>query len=450
MKLRRVHFYLIVIGFGLFLAPAVSAFSGEASHGLDPNVLLSLAVVLGAAVLAGELFEKLGQPAVLGELVAGIALGNLVYLNLPYFEVLKTNEILMALAQIGVIILLFEVGLETNLREMLQVGPRSFLVAVIGVVGPFVLGWGVSLFFHPESPSLTHMFIGAMITATSIGITARVLRDLGHIDRTEAKIILGAAVIDDVLALLLLGVVQNSVVSSSSGKPLDVWTIVVSAATSIGFLVSAVLIGRYVMPAVFKTVRGFESRSFVVGISIAACFLTAYFASLVGLAAIIGAFAAGLILEEAHFEHFIDHKKHHLDDFVSPLAALWSPIFFVSVGMNVDLAAFGDSSLLLFAFALTAAGILSKLACGLGAGKGMNKIAVGLGMMPRGEVVLYFASLGSTLMLTVADGKTAPIIGKDTFNAIVILSMVTAVLTPPLLKAAIKHGPTNISIPPDR
>lgn len=441
--------YAIIAVFAVVSLMPFSVFGagGKDSHGLDPTVLVGVAVILLIAALAGEIFEKLGQPAVLGELFAGIILGNLILINFSYAEPLKTNAVIEALAQIGVIVLLFEVGLETNLREMMSEGISSLIVAVIGVVIPFLMGWAVALYFHPEGPMLSHVFIGAMITATSIGITARVLSDLGHIHRREARIILGAAVIDDVLALLLFGIVKSAADTAAKGQDLDILGFILIVVVAVGFLIGAIVVGRFVMPAVFKSVRSFESKSFVVAFSIAMCLLTAFLATKVGLAAIIGAFAAGMILDDVHFEHFLDHRKHHLEDFLSPVTSLLSPIFFVWVGLSVDLRAFSKPSLLVFASALTAVAIVGKLACGLGVvGKGINRLAIGFGMIPRGEVGLFFASLGAALTITTATGTTRQLIDADTFSAIVILSMVTTMITPPLLKWSLGEDPHRTQV----
>ncbi|MDH3493822.1 MAG: cation:proton antiporter [Acidobacteriota bacterium] len=428
------------------------AAGGHDGHGLDPTVLVGVALILIASTMTGEIFEKFGQPAVLGELFAGIVLGNLILLNIPYAEPFKSNTVIAALAQIGVIILLFEVGLETNLREMLKVGTSSLLVAIIGVVFPFFSGWAVAYIFIPEGPTLSHIFIGAMITATSIGITARVLSDLGHIHRREARIILGAAVIDDILALLLFGIVRSAVATANSGKDLDFGAFAIIIVTAIGFLLAAIIVGAYVMPGVFRSISTLESPSFVVGISIAICFMMAFFATKVGLAAIIGAFAAGMILDEAHFKHFIDHRKHHLQDFLKPLTALLTPIFFVWVGLSVDLGAFGRPSVLIFAGVLTLVAIVSKLAAGFGAlGRSLNRFAIGFGMIPRGEVGLIFATLGAALTLKGPDGTILKIVDADTFSAVVILSMVTTMITPPLLKWSLGEDPhrTQVDQSPD-
>src|SRR5215213_138574 len=202
--MRRRVIVSVIAGGALFLATpfaTAEAAGGEAAHGLDPVVLLGVAVILVAAKLGGELFERMKQPAVLGELVIGIVIGNLALTGWMAAEPLKANAIISALAEVGVIVLLFEVGLESNLGEMLEVGWSSLFVAVAGVVAPFLLGWGVSAYFLPQETRLAHFFIGATLCATSVGITARVLRDMNRLKTRESRIILGAAVIDDVLGL---------------------------------------------------------------------------------------------------------------------------------------------------------------------------------------------------------------------------------------------------------
>src|ERR1044071_1183347 len=199
------------------------AHGGEAAgHGLDPFVLAGLALIFVVAKVGGELFERTHPPAGLGELVAGMCVGALALAGVGGVEVLRTNAVIGALAEIGVIILLFEVGLESNLAEMLEVGWSSLFVAAVGVVVPFFLGWGVSAYFLPEEATLGHVFIGATLCATSVGITARVLRDLGRLQTRESRIILGAAVIDDVMGLLILAVVAGAIRASAAGGALAV------------------------------------------------------------------------------------------------------------------------------------------------------------------------------------------------------------------------------------
>ena len=190
--------------------------AGHAGHGLDPVVLVGIAAILIVAKLGGELFERFRQPAVLGELLAGIIIGNLTLFGFTAIEPLKTHEVIGALAEIGVIILLFEVGLESDLRSMMEVGWSSLLVAVAGVIAPFFLGWGVAAYYLPDEHQLVHIFIGATLCATSVGITARVLKDMGRLRTRESRIILGAAVIDDVLGLVILAVVAGAIEASAA------------------------------------------------------------------------------------------------------------------------------------------------------------------------------------------------------------------------------------------
>ena len=199
---------------------AAPAAAGD-SHGLQPLILAGIAVMLLVGKLGGELFERIKQPAVLGELIGGIVIGNLVLLGFNAAEPLKTNDVIAALAEVGVIILLFEVGLQSDLKEMMEVGWSSLLVAVLGVIAPFFLGWGVSAYFIPDESRLVHIFIGATLCATSVGITARVFKDLGKLQTRPARIILGAAVIDDVLGLMILAVVAGAIKATASGGALS-------------------------------------------------------------------------------------------------------------------------------------------------------------------------------------------------------------------------------------
>jgi Kef-type K+ transport system membrane component KefB len=400
-------------------------------------VLVGLASILIVAKLGGELFERMGQPAVLGELVAGIIIGNLALFGFMAAEPLKTNEIIGALAEIGVIILLFEVGLESNLGEMLEVGWSSLLVAVAGVIVPFFLGWGVSAYFIPGEARLAHIFIGATLCATSVGITARVLKDLGRLQTRESRIILGAAVIDDVLGLLILAIIAGAIKAAGTGAPLSVMDIAVIAGKSVAFLLGAVAIGHYVTPHIFRRAGRFESRGVLLALSISFCFLLAWIAAKVGLAPIVGAFAAGLVLDEVHFETFEEKGKQDLQRLITPVGAVLVPIFFVLMGLKVDLRAFARVELLGFAACLTAAAIIGKQVCSLAvAERGLNRLAIGLGMIPRGEVGLIFAGLGATLMLPNAEGVKERVIGSSTFGVIVIMVIVTTLVTPPALKWA--------------
>jgi Kef-type K+ transport system membrane component KefB len=437
--MRRLSSYAIVaIGTLMFFSSPVFAQAGDAvSHGLDPLVLVGVAAILIVAKLGGELFQRMRQPAVLGELIAGIILGNLVLFGFTAAEPLKTNETISALAEIGVIILLFEVGLESNLSEMLEVGWSSLLVAAAGVVAPFFLGWAVAAYFLPDDARLGHIFIGATLCATSVGITARVLKDLGKLQTRESRIILGAAVIDDVLGLLVLAVVAGAIRSAGTGSTLSIFEIGIISAKAIAFLLGAIAIGHYVTPRIFRSAGRFKSRGVLLALSISFCFLLAWIASKVGLAPIVGAFAAGLVLDEVHFETFEERGKHDLQELIRPVSAILVPIFFVLMGLKVDLRALARVDLLGFAAALTLAAIAGKQICSLAvAERGLNRLAIGLGMIPRGEVGLIFAGIGAILMLPNTQGVSERVISTETFGVIVIMVIVTTLVAPPALKWA--------------
>nr|MDQ3817869.1 cation:proton antiporter [Acidobacteriota bacterium] len=341
MRRRLLLIILVCAAVVLSSASNVWGAAGEKPpHGLDPFVLVGVAVILIAAKLCGEMFERIGQPAVLGELVAGIILGNLVLAGFTAAEPMKTDPILSALAEIGVIILLFEVGLESNLKEMLEVGWSSLLVAVAGVVVPFFLGWGVSAYFIPNEARLAHIFIGATLCATSVGITARVLKDLGRLQMRESRIILGAAVIDDVLGLVILAVVAGTIKSAGTGAALSVLDIIIITGKAIAFLFGAVILGLYVTPHIFRSAGRLEVRGVLLALSFSFCFLLAWVAAMAGLAPIVGAFAAGLVLDEVHFETFPERGKHDLLALITPVSTVLVPIFFVLMGLRVDLRTF--------------------------------------------------------------------------------------------------------------
>jgi Kef-type K+ transport system membrane component KefB len=418
---------------------------GGGAHGLDPLVLAGVAVILIVAKLGGELFERFKQPAVLGELVIGIVVGNLALLGFTAAEPLKSNEIISALAEIGVIILLFEVGLESNLGGMLDVGWSSLFVAVAGVVAPFFLGWGVAAYFIPDEAGLTHLFIGATLCATSVGITARVLKDMGRLQTRESRIILGAAVIDDVLGLVILAVVAGAIKSSAVGTALSLSDVALIAGKAVAFLFGAIAAGRFVTPHIFRRAGRFESRGVLLALSIAFCFLLSWAAAKMGLAPIVGAFAAGLVLDEVHFETFDERGKQDLQRLITPVSTLLVPVFFVVMGMRVDLRAFGRVGTLWFAAALTIAAIVGKQICSLAvAERGLNRPAIGLGMIPRGEVGLIFAGMGTTLVLPNAQGVASPVINAATFGAIVIMVIVTTLVAPLALKRSLARTPARV------
>ncbi len=400
--------------------------------GGDPSVrLLSyLVLILLAAKVMGHLGGLLGQPAVLGELCAGILLGNLGLFGLSGSEGIATDPYVDILARIGVIVLLFEVGLGSTIRDILRVGLSSFLVAVLGVAAPFGLGWLAGIWLLPGASPYAHAFLGATLCATSVGITARVLQDIGKLQAKEARIILGAAVIDDVLGLIILASVSGVILAAEGGKTPGVWPQAAIVLKAGGFLAGSLLLGALFTPKLFDTAAKLRGPGVLVGVSLSFCFLLSFLAGEAGLAPIVGAFAAGLILEPVHFQAFGERNIRHLEDALRPLSEFLAPVFFVQMGAKVDLRAFSSADTLWLAFALTAAAIVGKQVCSLGVlEKGVNRWAVGFGMIPRGEVGLIFASIGAGLVLA---GER--IIDATTYSAVIIMVLLTTVATPPLLK----------------
>lgn len=400
------------------------------------DVLLGLIVILLAAKLGGDLVERLNQPAVLGELIVGMIIGNLVLVGIDVFEPFKHSATLEVLAEIGVIILLFQVGLESSLTEMMKVGLASFMVAIFGIVAPFFLGWGVGAWFLPHESIYVHVFIGATLTATSVGITARVLRDIGKIKTKEAKIILGAAVIDDILGLVILAVVAGIISAASSGGELSSGGIFFIVFKAVMFVIGALVIGNFLAPRILKVGSKMKGEGVLLSIALLICFTLAYLADMIGLASIVGAFAAGLILDKVHYKVFKERGEHDIEELIEPIAVFLVPVFFVHMGMMVQLNTFGHIDILLFAAVLTIAAILGKQVCSLAIfQKGVNRVAIGLGMIPRGEVGLIFAGIGAKLMY---DGH--PVISGGTFSAVVIMVILTTLVTPPFLKMSMLKG----------
>ncbi len=401
------------------------------------KTLLGLIVILLAAKLGGDVFERFRQPAVLGELVFGMIIGNMTLVGVQFFEPFEHSQILEVLAEIGVIILLFTVGLESSIDEMRKVGAASFMVATFGVIAPFFLGWGVAILFLPEEPTYVHIFVGATLTATSVGITARVLKDLGKIKTREAKIILGAAVIDDIMGLVILAVVTGIIsAANTGGDGISSLQILGIVAKAVGFVIGAIIVGQWLMPKVFNVGSKFKVSGVLLSIALMVCFLLSYLASLIGLAPIVGAFAAGLILDKLAYEKFTNRGEPGLETLVDPIGVFLIPIFFVQMGMKVDLTTFGHTSILAFAGVMTLAAILGKQVCALAiTDKTINRIAIGLGMIPRGEVGLIFAAIGAKLIL---GGE--PVVNSGTYSAVVIMVMVSTLVTPPLLKFSMLRG----------
>jgi len=374
------------------------------------DLLAGLVLVWLAAKVAGEAMERIGQTAVLGELLAGAIIGPGV------LGLVHESEMLHALAELGVLILLFEVGLESDLADLLRAGLQAMLIAFIGVVVPFAVGYGVMHWLG--HPALLAVFVGATFTATSVGITARVLRDLGRLQDAAAKVVLGAAVVDDILGLIILAVVTGVAQTGS----VSLATVGLLSGRAFAFLVVAVVAGIRLAPTLVRWVGRLQARGTLIVYSVVFAVGLAAVADLMGLATIIGAFAAGLILATTE-------RRAHIEERVKPVADLLVPVFFVAVGMKVQpamLNPFAESSQFGIAMLLTAVAVASKLTAGLGVcQRGVRRWPVAVGMVPRGEVGLIFAGVG------LASG----VVAEGLYSALVVVVMLTTFAAPPWLKA---------------
>lgn len=460
----------------LLLIPATA----QASHG-DPYAsdFLAIFFLLTGAVFGAWLARKLNQPPVLGELVIGMIVGTALYqlgdpvaiairhnseiehvieahnddvswneavaVGLeeahlrPEVEEKLTNVLLhedysgidrharytLLFSSMGVILLLFMVGLEIQTTEMLGMGKPAFILAFMGVVIPFGLGYFVSHLLFPEMSNNTAIFIGATLGATSIGITARVFKDAHALGLKEAKLVLGAAVIDDILGLILLAVVTGLVTSGE----LDGMGIVLILAKAIGFLVAIFLFEKYLIQRVIDKFAILARERTFLFFPISLLFALAWAADAIGLATIVGAFAAGLVIQEKYFDHIkLPHQS--IEDLVSPIEELFAPVFFVMMGFQVDFFSFLQWDVVLLGLAMTAVAMIGKVAAGFFTEKGNNKWLIGVGLIPRGEVGLIFASIG----------KVTGVLDDHLFAVIIMVVILTTLVTPPMLMGIIKKA----------
>ena len=419
------------------------------------SVLLSLVVIYLASKIGGELSNRVGLPPVLGELVGGVIVGvsaldllvfpegggnasNSVIMNfiqatagLNQQEAVATfaaqSEVISVLAELGVVILLFEIGLESNLKELMAVGIQATVVAVVGVAVPFAAGTvGLMTFFGISA--VPAIFAGAALTATSIGITSKVLSELGSLSSKEGQIILGAAVIDDVLGIIVLAVVASL---AKTGE-VDVSNVIYLIISASGFLLGAILLGNVFNSSFVAIVERLKTRGELVIPALIFAFVMAYLAAAIHLEAILGAFAAGLVLDETD-------KRRELEKQVVPIADMLVPIFFVTVGAKTDLGVLNPAipsnrEGLAIASFLIAIAIIGKVVTGLAVfgQPGINRLAIGVGMIPRGEVGLVFAGVGS------ASGA----LSKPLEAAIIMMVILTTFLAPPLLRFVFPQATT--------
>jgi Kef-type K+ transport system membrane component KefB len=453
----------------------VDIFAVNHSDPIAP-VILGVTSILLFAVIGRFIARRMGQPSVLGELFMGILLGNVAwYMGVDLIivlregarvfeitsytlagipidqaaatifgedarddfvriiggptgaEMLQVAHTVDVFSRYGVIFMLFMVGLETDISQMRKVGVASTRVAVIGVIVPFALGFAAARLLMPGAPLSTDMFVAATLGATSIGISATVLRSFDRHQSREGRIILGAAVGDDVLGLVLLAVVSGIVVSGS----VNMLEVAIVFSVSVLFLVGAVALGPLIVRFSARIMGRLDIVEAKMFTSYLFVMILAWIANLAGLATIVGAFAAGVVLSDTYFSEYEQGKKKivSIRELIMPLEVILVPIFFILMGIQVKLESFMSWPVIAVASGLLVAAIIGKLACGLGAGRRADRLVVGIGMLPRGEVGLVFAAIGRTL----------GVIDDALFSAVVLMVIITTLMSPPLLKVAINR-----------
>ncbi len=391
----------------------------------DPlaGTLMLLALLWLSAKVGGELAVRLKLPAVTGELAVGLALTAL-HCSWAIFPDVAASPAAELLGGLGVVVLMFAVGLESTVPQMMKVGAAALRVAVIGVVLPMAAGLaGAWLLLPKGSPFVLDLFIGACLCATSIGISAQVLREKGASDSLEGRIIVGAAVVDDVLGLLVL-VAVSGLVGAASGAAAGPG-LLKTLARALVFLGGALTLGRLATPHLFSLASRFRGEQVLLPLGLGFAFLLAWLGNLAGLASIVGAYAAGLILEPAHIEDLERRERHTLEELVHPLVTVLSPLFFVLMGAKVDPAALFKPATLGFAALLALLGVAGKYAAGYGGGKGIRAAVVGWGMVPRGEVGLIFVAAGAQLQL-----NGVPLLSADVQAGIIGALLLTTIAGP--------------------
>lgn len=457
------------------------------ASGGDPfaSDFLAIFFLIVGAVIGGYLAKRLKQPPVLGELIIGIIVGTILYqmndsvtiairhlaevehvmdmetsdlswtetvhhamdhmelqpdvaeklstvlLSEDYHHFLQHARYVLLFSSFGVILLLFMVGLETKTTEMLGMGRSALIVAIIGVVSPFILGYFVTVLLLPEASTNTAIFVGATLGATSIGITARVFKDSHALDLKEAKLVLGAAVIDDILGLILLAVVTGIVTSGS----FEVVGLALILFKAIAFLALVYLFERYVIQ---KTINKFAvlagERTFLF-FPVGLLMLLSWTADAIGLATIVGAFAAGMVIQERYFDEVrLPHQS--IEDLVGPIEEIFAPVFFVMMGFQVNVLAFLDLRVVAIGLGITIVAVLGKIIAGFAARRGYNKWLVGIGLIPRGEVGIIFASIG----------KSTGVLDDRLFAVVILVVILTTLITPPMLNKLIKTENAKLAL----
>lgn len=387
-------------------------------------LVFALIVMALAGRLGARVATSIGQPAVLGELLAGLGLGAI-----PFFAELRDDPGIAFVAGAGAVLLLFETGLESDVATLLKAARTATAVALGGVAGAMALGYLASSYFFPDASWISHLFVAGILCSTGAGVTARVLKDLAKGGTREARIILAAAVIDDVIGLLVMACV-TAIAAGSGGLGAR---LAIAIAKAVAFLGVALWGGHALAKHVFRLLARLALPGVVLASALGFCAGAAWLADLSGLAPIIGAFAAGLVPEEAHLAQFQARGDKSLHDLLRPISTALVPIFFVAMAMRAQL---GDGSSAMLGMVLTLAAVVGKQACGLMVrDRAVNGAAVGIGMVPRAEVALIFASAGLT-----ATFQGRPVLSPGVYSAIVLVVLLTTLVTPPALKLAFSRG----------
>jgi Kef-type K+ transport system membrane component KefB len=469
--------YSIWVLLALLFPLMLHAASGESHFEPGSSVILWVTILFTISITGRYIAELLKHPGVLGELLIGVLLGNIgYYFAMPLVIILRegaaplnimtdllsgvpmdvaidqtamskqyaddVREILLSpggvgwlkvayvidtFSRYGLIFLLFMVGLETSVDELKHTGAESIKVALIGVFAPMILGLLFMYFAFPSSSYKTDLFVAATLAATSIGITARVLKEMAKLKTREGKTIIGAAMLDDILGLVLLAIVSGIVV----GGAVNVYEISRIIIFSVLFFTIALLLGPYFLTRMLKLFKFMDPWEVKLFVSFLFIMLLAWFATMVHLAMIIGAFAAGIIVHEGYFKKGDNNifSRLTLSEMVAPLEFLLTPLFFILIGMQVKIEMFADWSVIFLSSGLIVTAVIGKLVSGYGAHKKDDRLLVGIGMLPRGEVGLIFASTGRKLN----------IMSDELFSAIILMVIVTTFIAPPLLKMRYKH-----------
>ncbi len=403
------------------------------------DFLLAILILVAAGEIGKNVARLLNFPVVLGELLMGILLGNVYFFSgWDFFELLHTTPGLRIPADFGAIILLLSIGLHTDLNKLLRAGSSCFLVALGGIIAPGGLGYLVGHFLLPDASVYTRLFLAITLCATSVGITVRVLDEIGKSQSNEARIILGAAIIDDVLVLLVLGVISGMILTGG----LAVTSLAISVAMAVGFVAAITVISLKLSKGFGDIVTRKFPESMKVFLVVIICLLLAYLAESIGLATIVGSFGAGLLLRHIYLKD-PDGEEHGLEEIVRPAYMIFVPIFFVFVGTKVNLESFLNWHSALIGISITAAAMLGKLFCSLCVvEKGVNRLAIGIGMAPRAEVTITLAGIGIGL----------GVLSEELFSAIIMMVAIVALAAPLLLKLVLAghRGPVGAGQPVPR